>query len=298
MSDSVDKASDGKGAEASRPPGSRRSATTFVVVFVVCVLVLLTSYRYAVNTFGNIWYIFEVGNSTCWLLDRLGYSCTIEANGQYPGVTSQIRGKLKAWKRGETPPADVSSVGNPGTPLSPWELWQYRAYELRSQGRSLAEQGPFVRFILRPNASQLVQDARARGENLTEQDAAISHRPSTAERIMLVFTKDASLPARNIAFGFTVIPDCGAIPSTAIFCAAILAFPTRWWKRLIGILIGVPILYAVNIFRLACLGIIGAFTNGGEWFHFAHKFVWQGLYIVFVVAIWMVWVEFLVRRRE
>ena len=103
---------------------------------------------------------------------------------------------------------------------------------------------------------------------------------------------------KEMVFSFIVIPDCGAVQSMAIFFAAILAFPARWWKRLAGIVVGVPILYWVNAFRLAILAVIGAYDNGGQWFKFAHEYVWQGIYIVFVVALWMGWVEILVKRRS
>ena len=84
----------------------------------------------------------------------------------------------------------------------------------------------------------------------------------------------------------------------AIFLAAILAFPAPWWRRLAGLLIGIPALFWVNAFRLSFLGVIGAWDAGGPRFKFAHEYVWQGIYIVFVVALWMAWVELLVRRRQ
>ena len=54
-------------------------------------------------------------------------------------------------------------------------------------------------------------------------------------------------------------------------------------------------LYGINITRLVCLGLIGAYDEGQDVFEFAHHYVWQGIYIIFVVAIWMVWVEVLVK---
>ena len=76
-----------------------------------------------------------------------------------------------------------------------------------------------------------------------------------------------------------------------------MAFPTRWWKRALGLVAGIPLMYLVNIFRLSCLAVIGALDGGGQWFNFAHHYVWQAVYIVFVVAVWLAWVEYVVRRR-
>lgn len=98
-------------------------------------------------------------------------------------------------------------------------------------------------------------------------------------------------------FRFTVIPECGAIEVMIIYIAAILGFPTAWTRRLAGIVLGLPLLYAVNIFRLACLGLIGAWYEQ-EVFDFAHHYVWQAVYLIFVVIIWLLWMEIFVRRGE
>lgn len=97
-------------------------------------------------------------------------------------------------------------------------------------------------------------------------------------------------------FTFRVVPDCGAIPSISIFVAAVLAFPVRFWRRLAGVLLGVPILYLVNVVRLTTLAFIGAWYGGGEVFRFSHEVVWQGIFIIFVVGVWLLWVEFFIRR--
>ncbi|GMU92764.1 MAG: hypothetical protein AMXMBFR4_18220 [Candidatus Hydrogenedentota bacterium] len=103
------------------------------------------------------------------------------------------------------------------------------------------------------------------------------------------------LPERR--FSFNLVPDCGALPSMSIFLAAMVAFPTTIRKRLIGLAIGLPILYAINVMRLACLALIGAWFDNAEVFEFAHVYVWQTIYIVVVVLVWMLWVELLVRPR-
>jgi exosortase H (IPTLxxWG-CTERM-specific) len=99
-------------------------------------------------------------------------------------------------------------------------------------------------------------------------------------------------------FTFIVVSECGAIEVMAIFFAAVLAFPAAWWKKLFGIVTGIPLMYAVNIFRLSVLAVVGALDTDGKWFKFAHEYVWQAVYIVFVVAVWLAWVEYIVRRNE
>ena len=103
---------------------------------------------------------------------------------------------------------------------------------------------------------------------------------------------------RNLAFHFIVVPECGAIEVMSIFFAAVIAFPTLWRKRLLGVLIGVPIMYCVNIFRLTCLAVIGAYDNGGQWFKLSHEYIWQAIYILFVVVVWLLWIEVIVKGRR
>ena len=97
-------------------------------------------------------------------------------------------------------------------------------------------------------------------------------------------------------FAFTIVPECGAAPLLAVFVAAVVAFPCLWWKRLVGVAAGLPVLYVVNLARLALLGYLGAVDREGRYFSFTHEYVWQGLYVLFVVLAWMMWVTLLVNR--
>ncbi|MCX6034245.1 MAG: archaeosortase/exosortase family protein, partial [Chloroflexi bacterium] len=90
----------------------------------------------------------------------------------------------------------------------------------------------------------------------------------------------------------------GPIPTMVIFVAAAVAFPTRWWKKLLAAALGVPFLYLVNALRLTVLAVIGAWDHGGAVFKFTHEYIWQGIYIIFVVVVWLAWVELLARRRR
>lgn len=99
-----------------------------------------------------------------------------------------------------------------------------------------------------------------------------------------------------LRFTFSLVPDCGALPSMSIYLAALAAFPASLRKRLIGLAIGIPVLYLINIARLACLAVIGAlWRSEPEVFEFAHQYVWQAVYVLIVVGVWLLWVELVVR---
>jgi exosortase H (IPTLxxWG-CTERM-specific) len=102
-------------------------------------------------------------------------------------------------------------------------------------------------------------------------------------------------PGKSVSL--IVAPECGAIEVMSIFIAAVLAFPTRFWRKLLGVLLGLPLLYGLNVARVACLFVIGALDTDGKYLDFAHHYVWQTVYIVFVVMVWLAWVRYVVERR-
>lgn len=192
-------------------------------------------------------------------------------------------------------------------------LNQAWAAQQRSVERALAQHelegatrlGPRVDYVREPSAWRALQWARQELAELEEEGGADPEKVAALEERIeeLEAQRDAERESDQRAlpeamFIFVVIPDCGAIPTMVIYLAAVVAFPARWWKRVAGILAGLPILYGVNVFRLACLGIIGSYTGPGEQFDFYHEYVWQGLYILFVVALWLIWMEVLVKGRR
>ena len=188
-----------------------------------------------------------------------------------------------------------------------------RAAQLRSVEQELAELeveganklGPRVHYVREPStwralrwAQEDLADLEARDDADPEEKAALEEKIEELEAQREAEHEAGGGQVPGAMFIFVVIPDCGAIPTMVIYLAAVVAFPTRWWKRLAGVLAGLPILYGVNVFRLACLGVIGSYTGPGEQFDFYHHYVWQGLYILFVVALWLIWMEVVVKGRR
>ena len=99
-------------------------------------------------------------------------------------------------------------------------------------------------------------------------------------------------------FSMKIIPECTGAEAMAIFCASVIAFPATVKEKLLAVGIGLPMLYVVNVMRLVCLGFIGAFVESRDVFNFAHIYVWQTVFILFVVSIWLVWIERVVKRGK
>ena len=99
----------------------------------------------------------------------------------------------------------------------------------------------------------------------------------------------------NLSFnGLTleIIDECTAIFSAIVYCACVLAYPAATLKKKgIGIALGIPCLYAINIFRLVVLSFVGASHPG--MFEFVHVYLWQATFIIFVVVVFLLWLKLL-----
>ncbi len=258
----------------------RRQIGRFVSVFAAVAFALMFSYYGPLrNTLANDWYMFQVARSTAAVLSQIGHSCSIAQ--PYAGREPEIRAVLGVNTAKETP-------------LTPWESWRYQAITYR---HSLTGARQHIRDIQRetpsPEREQRLADADAKLAQLEARElgplVSFVWKPSAPEA--------GPKPERPWAFSFVLVPDCGAIPSVAILWAAIIAFPASWRKRLLGMAGGAMLLYVVNTLRLVALALIGAWDNGGEIFRFCHEYVWQSIYIIFVIVVWLGWVELVVRRR-
>ncbi|MEK7794401.1 MAG: hypothetical protein AAB353_07720, partial [Candidatus Hydrogenedentota bacterium] len=198
------------------------------------------------------------------------------------------------------------------TLLSPYERWLHTAYLALSNDKSLAEMGPTVKFTAGPGLDRQIEEAKQTWLDSLRMPPDSPERKElerkSLQKMRELDQRRAALPSgeRNMferfdrAFTFIVVPSCGAIELFSIFIAAVLAFPTTWAHRIVGLSLGVPVMYALNLLRLSTLAYIGAYdpTPGKKWFHFFHEYVWQGVFIVFVVVVWLCWIEFLVQRKR
>ena len=86
----------------------------------------------------------------------------------------------------------------------------------------------------------------------------------------------------------TIIRECTAVYPTAIFVAAVVAFPSTWPRRALGIVLGIVAIQIVNVVRLLSLLVIAA--KYPRAFEMAHLVVWQSLIVLCTIVIWILWV--------
>jgi len=83
--------------------------------------------------------------------------------------------------------------------------------------------------------------------------------------------------------------ECTGIFVIFLFASFVLAYPAPWLARLGGIGAGVPLLFLVNVLRLATLARIVEVYPGA--FFYFHEYVWQGIFMVVVLVGSIAWAE-------
>lgn len=115
--------------------------------------------------------------------------------------------------------------------------------------------------------------------------------------LMSLFSSEMTLKNGTIlsfgSFPVKIIEECSGIYEALLLGSALLAFPTTWYKTALGFAIGFPLIYAMNITRIAALLVIGRYFPRS--FEFLHIYFWQGTMIAMVASTWLIWVLWVVR---
>jgi exosortase/archaeosortase family protein len=84
--------------------------------------------------------------------------------------------------------------------------------------------------------------------------------------------------------------ECTGLYVILILFTFLLAYPASWRSRLAGAAIGVAALTVVNVLRIAFLIAVAELQPA--LFGYFHEYVWQGLFLILVIAYAMTWVEY------
>lgn len=125
---------------------------------------------------------------------------------------------------------------------------------------------------------------------------------NTAHILGLLFALGGAAVTRNgpflfiQGFGMEIIDECTAVFSSIVYCSAILAYPTTAKNKGLGMAFGIPLLYLINLFRLAILVLVGIYYPA--LFEFVHVYLWQASFIIFVVVLFVLWLKLVVERER
>lgn len=95
----------------------------------------------------------------------------------------------------------------------------------------------------------------------------------------------------NKATGFAVSIEagCNGIEAAIVLVAGMLAFPSTWMQKLLGIALGFAAVQAVNLLRIVSLYYLGQLSQ--PVFEFAHLYLWQALIMLDVLIVWLLWIR-------
>ena len=88
-------------------------------------------------------------------------------------------------------------------------------------------------------------------------------------------------------YSIDVVGECTGIVPILIFVSAVLAYPSGFKQKLLGIALGVTALHLVNMARIISLFCIGC--TFPEMVDIAHYLVWQAIMVLAAIIIWLVW---------
>ncbi len=97
----------------------------------------------------------------------------------------------------------------------------------------------------------------------------------------------------QIAVGGVLIDvnyECTGLYVLMILFTFLLAYPASWVARLAGATIGLVGLTVINILRISVL--IGIAEWQPDLFAYFHEYIWQGVFLILVIAYAMTWVEY------
>ncbi|MFQ5422935.1 MAG: exosortase H [Phycisphaerae bacterium] len=98
----------------------------------------------------------------------------------------------------------------------------------------------------------------------------------------------------SVRGGLSIERGCDALQPSALFIAAVLAFPASMWKRIPGLLVGTLVLMVINLVRIVSLYYVQVFWPGA--FEIMHVEVWQALFIFLALLFWVFWARWATRR--
>jgi archaeosortase B (VPXXXP-CTERM-specific) len=91
-----------------------------------------------------------------------------------------------------------------------------------------------------------------------------------------------------------VIPECTGLFTTIIYLSIIGAYPARIGEKLLGLLIGVPAIHLLNLFRMVFVSLV--LYHKRELFDFFHGYLWQVSFVIFMLLLVIFWMGKIVKR--
>ena len=103
------------------------------------------------------------------------------------------------------------------------------------------------------------------------------------------------LMSRATGFAVSIEAGCNGVEAAIILIAGMIAFPSKWSHKLVGIAIGIAAVQGVNLLRIISLFYLGKWNM--TVFEFAHLYLWQALIMLDVLVVWMLWIRWIAKQQ-
>ncbi|MGH7699278.1 MAG: archaeosortase/exosortase family protein [Gemmatimonadales bacterium] len=124
--------------------------------------------------------------------------------------------------------------------------------------------------------------------------ALVDVRTATAEVAVALIravgmeaVRDGTTIYHPAGFGVEISRGCTPVIGATLLAVATLAYPVERRRRLVGVVIAVPLFVALNFVRLVHLFYLGVHEPGR--FALAHETLWQGGVAVAIYGLWLAW---------
>jgi exosortase H (IPTLxxWG-CTERM-specific) len=98
---------------------------------------------------------------------------------------------------------------------------------------------------------------------------------------------------RSTTTGFAIAIErgCNGVEAVIILVSAMLAFPSQWKHKLVGIALGFVAIQALNLVRIISLFYLGQWNM--QWFEWFHLYLWQALIVLDALVVFLLWLRWL-----
>ncbi len=83
---------------------------------------------------------------------------------------------------------------------------------------------------------------------------------------------------------------CNGLEAVMIYSAAVIAFPSSWKNKLIGVAMGFFVIQTINIFRI--VGLAYSAVHASNFFEFIHTYIAQGMMIAISLGVFIIYLNY------
>ena len=93
-----------------------------------------------------------------------------------------------------------------------------------------------------------------------------------------------------------IIAECTGLYTSIIYFSIIGAYPARITEKLIGLVIGIPLIHILNLFRMVFVSLV--LYHRRDLFDFFHGYFWQISFVIFMLLIVLFWMGKIVKPEK